>query len=205
MLALQKDMNAQSAVASRESLLKTWLQFHQTWCGQGRGFTDVDPFPLTVLKIYAVGSLLKAGGYRSPANYMSRAEEEHVVRGCGWDDQLALAVRKTTTSITRGMGPGRQSSPLDLSRVWCCDIPWRSEIPGCPLGGKDLIVAGSFFCVREIELSLALRQHVVFDEHQSRVSWLLPSSKTDPKALGKTRSWDCVCDNVHAKPWPFTP
>ena len=35
MLALQKDMNAQSAVASRESLLKTCLQFHQTWFGQG--------------------------------------------------------------------------------------------------------------------------------------------------------------------------
>ena len=57
--------------------------------------------------------------------------------------------------------------------------------------------------MREIELSLALRQHVVFDELQSRVSWLLPCSKTDSKALGKTRSWDCVCDNVLAKPCTF--
>ena len=172
MMVLQKDMNAQSAVASRESLLKTWLHFHRTWFGQGFSSSNVDPFPSTVLKIYAVGSLLKAGGHRSAAIYTSPAKEELVMRGYNWDDQLALAVRKTTTSITRGMGPGRQSSPLDLSMVWSCDIPWRGDFPGC-LGGKGLIVAGSF-CVREIELSSALRQHVVVDELQLRVRWLRP-------------------------------
>ena len=44
MMVLQKDMNAQSAVASRESLLKTWLHFHRTWFGQGFSSSNVDLF-----------------------------------------------------------------------------------------------------------------------------------------------------------------
>ena len=123
-------------------------------------------------------AMLKAGGYRSPAYQLSRAKEEHIVRGFAWDDQLALAVRKTTASITRGMGPGRQSSPLDLSGAVACsrDLPWFPV-------GKDLIVDGSFFSVQETKLSLALRQHVTIDEPR-RVSSLFPYSKTDAKVLG---------------------
>ena len=33
-------------------------------------------------------------------------------------DELSLAVRKTTASITGGIGPSTQSLPLDLSSVW---------------------------------------------------------------------------------------
>ena len=60
-----------------------------------------------------------------------------------------------------------------------------------------------FFCVREIELSLALRKHVVIDTDGQRVTWLLPCSKTDPKALGKSRTWDCVCNRDFAKPCAY--
>ena len=31
----------------------------------------------------------------------------------------------------------------------------------------------------------------------------VPACKTDPKALDKTTSWDCVCDSVLAKPCAF--
>ena len=66
-----------------------------------------------------------------------------------------------------------------------------------------MIIAGSFFCTREIELSLALRQHISFDVDIPGVTWHLPCSKTDPRALGKYRSWDCVCENVADQPCAF--
>ena len=97
---LRKDMNAQSAAAPRDSLLKTWCQFHVAWFGQQALGEEISPFPLTVMKICAVGAMLKSGGYRSAANYLSRAKEEHIVRGHLWTDELALAVRKTSSSIT---------------------------------------------------------------------------------------------------------
>ena len=59
---------------------------------------------------------------------------------------------------------------------------------------------GPFFCVQEIELSLALRKHWLLNVDLKCVSSLLPCSKTDPKALVRhvlgtssvvttTRSW----------------
>ena len=73
---LHNDMNAQSALGSRASLLSSWVRFHQLWFGP-----EMHPFPLTTFKIYAVGAMLKAGGYRSAPNFLSRAKEEHVVLG----------------------------------------------------------------------------------------------------------------------------
>ena len=62
-------------------------------------------------------------------------------------------------SITRGIGPARQSAPINVVDVWNLDMPWEPLAAGMPLGGKLLLVAGAFFCTREIELSLALRCH----------------------------------------------
>ena len=195
---LHNDMNSQSALGSPASLLSSWVRFHQLWFGP-----EVHPFPLTTFQIYAVGAMLKAGGYRSAPNFLSRAKEEHVVLGFPWSDELRLAARKTSSSITRGIGRPRQSKPLDLAAVWRADIPWRPESNSLPVGGKLLIIAGSFFCTREIELSLALRQYISFDVNIPRVTWHLPCSKTDPRALGKYRSWDCVCENVADEPCAF--
>ena len=73
----------------------------------------------------------------------------------------------------------------------------------CHWGGKPLPVACVFFCTREIELSLALRCHLSVNPVAKPVSWNLPCSKTDPQALGKTRTWDCVCDGSLDKPCAF--
>ena len=160
-------------------------------------------FPITVLKIYAVGALLKSGGHRSPANYFSRAKEEHIKLGLHRSDALQLAVRKATTSVTHGIEPARQSAPLDLAMVWRTEYPWEPVAGGLPLGGKLLVICGAFFCPRKIEISLALRKHVCVDEKARQVSWNLPFSKTDPKALGKVRVWECVCGGTLEKPCAF--
>ena len=57
--------------------------------------------------------------------------------------------------------------------------------------------------LREIEASLALWKSVTFDFGTSVVTWVLPASKADPKALGKSRSWGCLCsDTVGDGPGP---
>ena len=192
---LHQDTNAHSASGPRASTFSKWVSFHHLWFGE-----QVPPFPLTTFKIYAIGAMFKAGGYWSGSNYLSRAKEEHVSRGFLWTDELRLAVRKTTSSITRGIGPSRQSLPLDLSSVWNEGPPWLSDTEGVPVGGKYLIIAGRFFCTREIVLSLALRRHISFDTDSKRVTWESSCSKTDPSAIGKFRSWDCVCGDDFGKP-----
>lgn len=53
--------------------------------------------------------------------------------------------------------------------------------------------------LREIELSSALRSHVSFPS-DTTVSWILPTSKTDCKAVGTVRTWDCVCKSPSFAP-----
>ena len=115
----------------------------------------------------------------------------------------AFLFAKRPQSITRGIGPSRQSLPLDLSSVWNEGPPSLSDTEGVPVGGKYLIIAGGFFCTREIELSLALRRHISFDTDSKRFTWNLPCSKTDPRAIGKFPSWDCVCGEDFGKPCAF--
>ena len=66
------------------ALLKTWCQFHVAWFGQQTLGEEFSPFPLTVMKICAVGAMLKSGGYRSAANYLSRAKEEVTFGRTSW-------------------------------------------------------------------------------------------------------------------------
>ena len=107
-------------------------------------------------------------------------------------DQLSLAaVRPPRASRTAW------SQRVSQSR-WTCKGAWSSTLPWDPcevvlqLGGFYLISAGSFFYTTELELSLALRCHTLYDEPIQRVSWVVPRSKTDPQALSKARSWDFV-------------
>ena len=181
------NMHAQSALGSRALLLNSRVRFHHLWFG-----SEVQPFPVTTFKIFAVGAMLKAGGYRSGPNFLSRAKEQHVVLGFLWTDELRLAVQKTSSSITRGIGRPRPSQPVDLS----AGIPWLPGSNSHPVGGELLIIEGGFFCTREIELSLALRQHISVDLDILRVTWHLPSSKTDPRASGKipSRFWT-MCES----------
>ena len=115
---LEKDTVARSSVGQRDSLLRSWVSFHDAWFATAQSHSQtVEVFPITVLKIYAVGALLKSGGHRSPANYFTKAKEEHIKLGFQWSDALQLAVRKATTSVTRGIGPARQSAPRSRDGV----------------------------------------------------------------------------------------
>ena len=51
----------------------------------------------------------------------------------------------------------------------------------------------SWWLLREIEASRASPEHVTMDHSIQKVTWRLPSSKTDQAALGASRSHRCAC------------
>ena len=62
--------------------------------------------------------------------------------------------------MARGLGPPRQSGALPLADVINLALPTDPAVPYGPAGIGNLIAASSFFCLREIETSLALQSHV---------------------------------------------
>ena len=60
----------------------------------------------------------------------------------------------------------------------------------CP---QSLVVVGSMILMRELEIAFAKLPHVVFNHSAVKVSLWLPTSKTDPTAVGTIRTWECLC------------
>ena len=91
-------MYAQSSKKPREALWKTWCAMAQAW--------HFPPVPLTEELIVKVGAPFKAGHYKSPQNYFSRAFQEHRALTKQHPSPFIQSVIKNTIrSITRGSGP----------------------------------------------------------------------------------------------------
>ena len=66
----------------------------------------------------------------------------------------------------------------------------------------EAVLIGSMFLLREAELAAAQVEHLGLDINKKEVTWSLASSKSDPLALGTSRTWGCVC-GVATLPCPF--
>ena len=95
------------------------------WFGEA-----VAPLPLTREKILGTAAAFKAGRYRSYGAYAAKAREHHILAGFPWEEILTLTIRKTTLSVTRGLGLARQAAPFDLDKALAV---WRDQ----PLGQSD--------------------------------------------------------------------
>ena len=186
-ISYETNKAAASAAPSRDSYMRTWSEFHLAWFG------NEFVFPLTVEKIAAVAGMFEAGRYRSYPNYMDRVKEKHVVLGFAWTEQLALEARKSKLSVLRGIGPARQSEPFDLIRV-CRAEASVVDVLGAPASPRQAFTVACFWLLREIELAHLLHSSVTVNREQASVTLRLSVSKTDPQALGCSRSWGCVCD-----------
>ena len=116
--------------------------------------------------------------------------------------------------MLRGIGPARQSEHYGLEQLFAhfsesiseeAVGPVRALSKRGPLHPLGCCVMASFFMLREIEASLARREHVMLDFARQQVHWLLPASKTDPSAAGVERTWGCVCAGSPAgrRPCPW--
>ena len=144
------------------------------------------PFPLTPKGVERVAALFKAGGYLSFDNHMLRAKAEHVIAEEAkgeWSRALDRACKECMRSVGRGAGAARQSSPLDVLVLATLGLGCDPVVETGPLAPVDCVIAGTLFLLREIELLAARRSHVTIAEDQRSVTWLLPTSKTDPRAV----------------------
>ena len=170
----------------------TWIELHNAY-GLTMEKYNWSVLPLTPAKIHGVGTLLKAGGFRSSKNYMHAIKVLHVGSGYEWNEGLALARSRFMASTMRGMGPGRQSEPLDFSAAVALDYGDAPIIDGGPYGTHAVIVLSTFFLLRELEASTAMRINVRLNMTAMTVTMRLPASKRDPHALGVERTWGCIC------------
>ena len=114
----QKDKFTSQGATARDALWSSWRRLHLNWFG-----FSVAVLPLTVIGIAAVLAQLKGGGYRSAANYMSRAKYEHLKLQHVWSDQLAQEANEGVRSTMRGTGPGHQSAEFPVMKLLDVDIP----------------------------------------------------------------------------------
>jgi hypothetical protein len=195
---LEQDEYAKNSKVARESIWNSYQLLHVSWFGK-----QVPVLPMTATKINAIGAMLKQGMYRSPQVYFDKARDTHIDDGYEWTPGLSRRIRKVIRSVTRGMGPSRQTFDIDLQDVASQRFPDTPLCTGGPIGPKNCYIAGSFFMTREVELSLAVWEHIDIDWKSMKVTWNLPASKTDPMALGKRRTWGCVCEGDLSKPCGF--
>ena len=63
-----------------------------------------------------------------------------------------------------------------------------------PQHPQAFAILATLFLLREVEVSVAKITAWTFDMGAAEVTWNLPGSKSDPKALGVKRTWGCLCD-----------
>ena len=184
---LRRDVFAPSHAAVVEAKLKTIRKALSLW--------HLDVLPPPVATIEALAASLKWGGYRSAASYLSVYKGYAERAGYQFAAPEARALTDAIRSCERGMGGPTKAMALPFDRL--------RELPGTrspwavggPVSPRNMIVAGSWFLMREIELSTAKAQSVTIDAAAvpPRVLWHLPVSKVDPKALGTSRVHGCAC------------
>ena len=184
--------------------IKTWHDLHAAhWDGVRRPADEV--LPLTPIKIHVVGALLKEGGYRGPGNYMTAMKNLHIEHGRPFSQVLELAAKRFNMSVSRGIGPPRQSEPLNIELILGLSIPCDPLVRGGPMNSLGVANLCTYFMVRELEAALARRRHITLNEEEQKVTWTLPVTKTDPEALGCSRDWGCIClvPDANNKKCPF--
>ena len=185
---LIRDYHSNSARKPREAKLSTWIKFHMEW----PELRDTPPFPLTPETIVKVSASFKARQYRSFKNYLYRAKEEHIAMGFVWSDLLQATITKCKRSVQRGLGSAKQAGEIRLNEI--CGR--RSKLPnvtGGPVNPTSTFILAACFVLRELEVAYAKISHVDINHDTKTVSWRLPVSKTDYKAVGCTRKWGCLC------------
>ena len=199
---LELGKTANSAKLTRVSLWRTYQRLHVAWHGPG-----VPVLPLSARKIGNVAAMFKAGRYTSYPNYATIAKAEHVAahehHGVAWSDELTIAIRDATRSVQRGLGSSKQSMPLDVHLVHKLKLGPEPLTTSGPISPTQFVTLGIFFLAREIEITCAAAIDVQINMDRSEVTWHLPVSKTDQRALGTSRTWGCVCAGDRALSCPF--
>ena len=147
-----------------------------------------------------VGASFRFGGYRSSAQYFSRARKEHIrVTGMPAPAAVELAIRDAIRSIDQGMGA---NAAKDAFRLDALDFDFTSKGASFSLA-HGMVVLGSWFLCREIELANLRVKHMAVDTVAKQVTLTLASSKTDTVGSLVHRKHSCYCGVVRENICPY--
>ena len=151
--------------------------------------------PVTAHSLRCLAASWKAGRYRSYASILSQVKVDSECRGQTWTAPLLRLYTDASRSCRRGLGPSVQAMPLPFDRLEELPADPRPWVSGGPVGSRNAMILGSWFMMREVELS-TLRAQLVTLELTSTpaVSIQLPATKSDTAALGVTRAHACICE-----------
>ena len=161
------------------------------------------PWPITVEKVERVGAALKRGNYPSADAYLSQYRVSSERRGFDITGPLARAFKDADRACKRGIGPGVKGLGLPMSRLKELPGSHRPWVKNGPVSPRYAMVVGAWFLTREIELSTtrACLVSVTVGDCPA-VSWCLPASKADLKAVGVEHTHYCECVGVGAADCP---
>ena len=201
---LDADMITRGTAIARASCRRTWSTLHWRWFG-----ASCPVIPLTPAKICAMAAQMKASGYRSFPNFLGAMKDVHI-ESHPWTDDLERCRKHCVASTQRGIGPARQCREMPIVRIVALDLDDKPVAKGGPIAVCQWATLCCFHLVRGAEAACALASSLTLDLVAKTESWSLPASKTDPTAIGVTRTWGCVCgrpanfvDYVATVPCPF--
>ena len=197
METFQDEMSAPSSRASRNSHINAWEFYTKRWFG-----SDEVSLPLTEEKIFAVAAQFKAQGYRSFSNYVDTMSDIHK-ESHEWTAGLDRARKKSLASTQRGIGPPKQCSEVPVTDIAMLKLSAEPLVEGGPICPGEWATINSFHLTRGAESACALASSVSMNAERRTYDWMLPVSKTDPQAIGCTRSWGCVCLDSAQGPCPY--
>ena len=142
--------------------------------------------------IYAVMGALNLAGYRSSELYLEAAKGVHIAEGCPWTQQLQQAAKAAIRSCKRARGPPKQAAGLPMDKLSKLNLD-QQLAPGGPSWPVRSTLLAAWWLLREIEASRAKKKHITVVRELKRITWRLPSSKTDQAALGAERTHTCNC------------
>ena len=153
------------------------------------------PVPPSVRCIFLLGAALKAGRYRAAESYLSAYKMACIRLGYEITQEHQAAMRDAVRSCTRGIGAPTKAAAIPFERLSQLPAGRHAWVPGGPLSPRNALTAGSWWLLREIEVSTvrARLAEVSWSGDLLVVHITLPASKTDQRASGVSRGHRCRC------------
>ena len=134
------------------------------------------------------------GGYRSAASYVSVWRCWHIESGGQLNDTMRLLCKRVTTAVSRGIGGAKKAVTYDIDDLEFAPMLRAQLHTDGPLWPTEALTVGTWWLLREIELSSLTGGQVVLITSEKIVELNLGPTKADVRGVGARRRLACTCD-----------
>jgi hypothetical protein len=158
-----------------------------------------DPCKPNAQMVFSVVAILRAAGYRAASEVAEQAVLTAKLLDFDVPPSVPIALRDARRASQRGLGPPKKASPIPLERLSELARGETPEHPEGPLWPVRSVTIATWWLLREVEMSSVAQREVTLSP-DGTAHIFLSTSKTDPRALGVTRSHKCACGSVPGAP-----